>query len=124
MNALNYASIEASRRLVDNGIVLDTEVFRYKDPGEEQTNGDFIGEKDWELHRKYLFHPRGMQNYPAPSMAEVWRELPPGTELHKHHSYSDALHFADSDNADSEYPSCNSINPTDALINLLIWVRK
>jgi hypothetical protein len=108
MNPNNYASLAASKRLADNGIVLETDHF----------------------YRSYMIlddehHDRVKGDIPAPSMAEVWRELPPGTELHKAHSFTEAFNFADTENADSIYPPCNSPdNPTDALIDLLIWVRK
>ena len=70
MNPDNYASIEASKRLVEAGIVLETEAGWYKifRPGchsfgmvlsMRSGNEKFYGD-----------------NYPAPSMAEVWRELP------------------------------------------------
>ncbi len=57
MNPLNYASIEASKALVDMGIVIETEAFWHHD-------GDGV------------YSLRHYGSIPAPSMAEVWRELP------------------------------------------------
>ena len=92
MNELNYASFEASKRLVEAGIILEAE---------------------------YCWYITGKM--PKPSMAEVWRELPDGICIEKHIAFTQA-----------NYPTgelytnkifCNT-NPTDALIDLLIWVRK
>jgi hypothetical protein len=119
MNPDNCASLEASKRLVEAGIVLETEMGWYKifRPGSHV----FDWVLSWRGGNKGTFFG---DNYPAPSMAEVWRELPPGTELRKAHSFTEAFSFADTENADSIYPPCNSPdNPTDALIDLLIWVR-
>ena len=60
MNLSNYSSLEASQRLVAAGIVLETEAYWHC------CNG-FCELKSFK---------DGKINYPAPSMAEVWRELP------------------------------------------------
>ncbi len=71
MNPNNYASLEASKRLVEAGIVIETEaVWRHK--------RDKTG---YYLSRKALYHRPS--DIPAPSMAEVWRELPEGSHIHK-----------------------------------------
>jgi len=118
MNPLNYATLEASKCLVDAGIVLETE-------------------KKWYFYdKKWNEHPSNtglklVQTMPRPSMAEVWRELP------KVIKYKDTF-FAlllEPDNGDESTIACyakgeitaswtKSTNPTDALIDLLIWVRK
>lgn len=117
MNPNNYGTLPACQRLAEAGIVLETE-------------------KVWHLqgdNETYFLQDQGSSaelcvrwgDYPAPSLAEVWRELPPGTELRKAHSFTEAFSFADTENADSIYPPCNSPdNPTDALIDLLIWLRR
>ena len=115
MNQLNYASREASDRLYDAGIVLETE-------------------KMWS--RPYLDEPWISINsddshlstdVPAPSMTEVWRELPEEVEHRGVGSWILSMnkmtvgycrggiyaHFVKID-----------INPTDVPIDLLIWVRK
>ncbi len=103
MNLNNYASPEASKRLADAGIVLETEAVWYKFP-----------DTDWKLGRigyeidKYSIH------IPAPSMAEVWRELPTGTRMIKgNDTYEVWL-------TEKPLASCINVNPTDALIDLLI----
>ena len=114
MNKLNYASLEASKGLHDTGIVLETEAVWWK------------WDDKWYLTKRSTWEQRHSSRpcIPAPSMAEVWRELPPGTGLRKAHSFTEAFNFTDTENADSIYPPCNSPdNPTDALIDLLIWVR-
>ena len=70
MNELNYATLEVSQSLIDKGIVLETEaVWNY-----------------W-IHGKYFLvlekdRTCGKDNcVPAPSLAEVWRELPETDEL-------------------------------------------
>ena len=63
----------------------------------------------------YDFDP----HYPAPSMAEVLKELPNNTAFLKNKIY-----YASTGGKDNVYKEFISTNPTDALIDLLIWVRK
>ena len=115
MNNLNYASFEASRRLYDAGIWLDTEAV-------------WVFKGAWKLERK------GMTNtalgIPAPSMAEVWRELPETID-----EYDLTCEKIFNGGMQAGYTTydvsglrwkvlLNAANPTDALIDLLIWVRK
>ena len=97
MNTQNYASLEASKRLHDAGIVLETDVVWARDE-----NGV-------------------LESCPAPSMAEVWRELPDdidGHELGMGKEDGESYVFYKSL---KDFPY--NTNPTDALIDLLIWVR-
>lgn len=106
MNPNNYASLAASKRLVEAGIVLETEVVW-------ATDG-----LDWVLMSRDRCGS-WMQGIPAPSMVEVWRDLLDITisiRLQK-----DGLYFLFL--ADDTFESYRD-NPTDALIDLLIWVRK
>jgi len=57
--------------------------------------------------------------YPAPSMAEVWRELPEGTDFTKGAKISAAWCC----HGKLGSPEFQNANPTDALINLLIWIK-
>jgi len=73
MNAFYYASLEASKKLVDAGIVLETEFYWHRP----------LFQDDYELKHVSAIQellPLGSKvrntPYPAPSMAEVWRELP------------------------------------------------
>ena len=131
MNELNYASLKASKRLVEAGIVLETEMQRV-----HVKNGSW--------------HLVPVDNKPvsdeidiiiqAPSMAEVWRELPESIEscqgsnlcLEKIVRDDDWVMYttASYDYEDADIGRCtykffsSENNPTDALIDLLIWVRK
>ena len=102
MNELNYASLKASKRLVDNGIVLKTDAIwcQY-----------LCG---YRLIMRTELHPL-TEVIPAPSMAEVWRELPDGITIKK---WDGKLVIIDDDGTNF------NLNPTDALIDLLIFVRK
>lgn len=107
MNPNNYASLEASKRLVDAGIVLETEAVWSRGGGE------------WHLAQNsdsILLLPK----IPAPTMAEVWRELPEHSTIRKYNKEY-WVWIADGTGASGVY---RKINPTDALIDLLIWVRK
>jgi hypothetical protein len=109
MNELNNASLEASKRLVDAGIVLETDASRIEDP---------LG--GWNKRvlptqmckTKYQFNKR----LPAPSMAEVWRELPEQTMLYRGDTLTEAY------NTQKKISFANR-NPTDALIDLLIFIK-
>ncbi len=113
----NYGSVEACQRLFKAGIAPETDFYWAR------------GNNGWYL-RSYEYYEREvLESIPAPSMAEVWRELPEGIEVNgswaplfvnkigcgasvgyriEHHII---IHFSNE-------------NPTDALIDLLIWVRK
>jgi len=117
MNEANYASLEASKRLVDNGIVLETEVAWFPMP-----NG-------WELLPPDVFKHTSC-SVPAPSMAEVWRELPETID-----EYDLTCEKIFNGGIQAGYTTCdvsglrwrvllNAANPTDALIDLLIWVKE
>lgn len=111
MNPLNYATLEASKRLVDARIVLETEKYwYYSDPcsRDDPARGCY---GEWELVDYKT-------DIPAPSMAEVWRELPDTTQiiLIKRGVFH-VVYYA----SNATY---TRKNPTDALIDLLIWVRK
>ena len=97
MNELNFASLEASKKLVDNGIVLETDfVWRLGADGWKLLN------KDWVTNMMSNTY----ESYPAPCFTEVWRELPWVI-----------------DNMAIREPKFESENPTDALIDLLIWLK-
>ena len=105
MNNLN-ASLEASKRLVDAGIILET---------------DFIYNSDGKLLYSPLVERRD-GDIPAPSMEEVWRELP------EQHDGEYLRLFKDEGKTFCGYGEYadrwGNENPADALIDLLIFVRK
>lgn len=107
MNPNNYCTLEASQRLVAAGISLETDYLWC------ETN------RGWRLHPK---SKAGMYRWkatiPAPTMAEVWRELPDSVQLFKDPIIKQTVArlFNSSTFAGT--------NTTDALIELLIWVRR
>ena len=105
MNQLNYASLEASKRLVSAGIVLKTEAYWIRVANSPMMLVDNRHGAD--------------EYYPAPSMTEVLEELPNNTAFLKNKVY-----YASVGGSDNEYKEFVGANPTDALIDLLIWVRK
>jgi len=108
MNNDNYATLEASKRLVEAGIVLETEFYWVSYHPHE--NSFMLGDKSSLL--------LSAKSYYAPSMAEVWRELPEGSFIEKNGESNGASTKMLSD------PIIANTNPTDALIDLLIWLRK
>jgi len=135
MNPNNYATLEASKRLIDAGIVLNTDFYwatyaertlrSLKDAGKAIPAPYLVGRES--IHNKHLI---GMGSYvSAPSMAEVWLELP-DLMLFNGLCYDLALYsFEGQAHAGYQWNSMMRIefystNPTDALIDLLIWVRR
>lgn len=121
MNTENYASLEASRRLVEAGIVL------------------LYVEKAW-IHDKWKdtwelgvvtptieARSERWEFYSAPSMAEVWMGLREAIP-YDGETYLQWWLCKQGDLTKAVIPHHRlefvSINPTDALIDLLIWVRK
>ena len=125
MNPNNYASLEASRRLAEAGIVLETDHSWIWILPDARTG--YAIDTTWRVQSNPMYG-----KLPAPSMAEVWRELPatvPDRELYAPMKlrkagdgktwgsyFRDGSQIIDSIKAD--------INPTDALIELLIWARR
>ena len=116
MNELNYASLGASQKLHEAGIVLKTDALWSL----------FLDE--FHLIMNTELHPL-VENYPAPSIAEVWRELPEKIEIicllaiekvkNAKGGY-DTLAFY---RGKPESVVVNS-NFTDALIELYMWLEK
>ena len=110
MNTQNYASLEASKRLHDAGIELETDfVWR-------------LGADGWKLLTKDWVRDMMSNTYeslPAPSMTEVLEELPNNTAFLKNKVY-----YASVGGSDNEYKEFVGANPTDALIDLLIFVKQ
>ena len=117
MNPLNYASLEASKRLVDNGIVLETEAVWHLQ-GDNETY--FLQSQGSSAHLCVRWG-----DFPAPCMAEVWRELPPqGCYLTANQGYYYAwIEWTDFEGHGKSSEAKENSNPTDALIDLLIWQR-
>jgi len=116
MNTQNFASLEACKRLVEAGIVLETDFYWVK----------LITRDEWVLSTLDNVVLKFYESIPAPSMAEVWRELPEhitkgGTIQYLEMGKTGSKTYAAYDFAD-DYILFD--NPTDALIDLLIWTRK
>jgi hypothetical protein len=115
MNELNYASLEASKKLVDNGIVLETDAVWVK----WYFDGSILSDRnpyEWRLQYRALTQT-DFESIPAPCFTEVWRELPHKTWVRK--DYSGRTNVMNEDNSFV----CYNENPTDVLIDLLIWLK-
>ena len=122
MNELNYASLEASKRLVEAGILE-----RCIQVGDRVQH--ITGDKGFVIYfestvtvitdngKSFRCDPRTLTI--LYSMAEVWRELPMGTILVKEPHCISCVHYFNTPESKRL-----STNPTDALIDLLIWVKK
>ena len=116
MNPNNYCTLSAAQRLHEAGIVMKTD-FTWGC----QVNKD--GSKRWTIQPIDCHFVNTEPEYPAPSMAEVWRELKTSNVSIVNDS---GLSYAKITAASGRlvYKSECGLNPTDALIDLLIWVRK
>jgi hypothetical protein len=114
MNPLNYASVAASKRLADAGIKLDTDYSWFNNPFQcnPKDNWKLISREEYQ--RAFTF----CISYPAPSMAEIWRELPEKTLIRR--IRNDTWTWIDKEEGSTQH----NTNPADALIDLLIWVKK
>jgi hypothetical protein len=133
MNPLNYATLEASQRLHAKGIVLETEAVWC-----HYSTDKFSHPNKWSLGYRGLVEsdPRKDDRpfIPAPSMAEVWRELPQNLNsgedigalmIYKREVYANEyLTVAGYWWHEVELCSFVNTNPTDALVDLLIWITE
>jgi hypothetical protein len=139
MNPLNYPTLPACQRLVAAGIVLETDMV-WRVPQWTIGNKEPIP----ELMSKYkadAYHQYDKDNnhifamiYPAPSPAEVWRELPKQENSVRFGAYlevSKTIDFAGTEVTYAGYlrdgiasADYTNTNPADALIYLLIWVTE
>ena len=117
MNELNYASLEASKKLHDAGIILETDAVWEGKEGQTRLN----------------LKANCPDGFPAPSMAEVWRELPETMRMScrdttSGHCNEDLRLLKDGNFLVAGYGEYSEIgrseNPTDALIDLLMWVKE
>jgi hypothetical protein len=126
MNELDHASLEASKKLVDSGIVLETDYYwatysestlqSIRDAGKAYPRPYLVTKES--IHEK---HRTGHGYYPAPCFTEVWWELPGGTVCKKQ---PDGITKAYTDEPFSNLKVMFNTNPTDALIELKIWLEK
>jgi hypothetical protein len=115
MNKDNYGSVDACKRLIDAGVVLTTDVvWASKDGCEFQL---ILTEDVGKIG--------GLTIIPAVNLAEVWRELPESVKWNDmwHHLTVEKLGDETSCYYRTNGKVSNNTNPTDALIDLLIWVK-
>ena len=124
MNELNYASLEASKKLAEAGIVLETDCIWVKWYSDNYPQGE------WRLMYKALIQVEEFtEQYPAPCFTEVWRELPATIEIDGE-TYNLCCHKIGGVNC-AEYVSdlpetvgsVYGVNMADNLIELLVWVK-
>ena len=123
MNPENYGTLEACQALEKAGIVMETECYWWN-------FGSY-----WKIvdHK----HGYGTECVPAPSLAEMWRELPLLIEEDKLFlphlvKISDKAQGGLLYSAYYSTPECSrpvpvvyqDANPTDALIHLRIWLKE
>lgn len=123
MNNLNYASLEASKKLHDAGIILKT----------DYVWAGIYGTTVSLENQKWVLIPKSTHNVqiPAACFAEVWRELPADIFIERKRyrlnmwKVDNELRccYVSQDASFATTPICNE-NPTDALIDLLIWVKE
>ena len=112
MNELNYASLEASKKLVENGIVLETDAVWGK-----------LDTCDYGLF--YSWQYANDDCIPAPCFTEIWRELPwviDNYGLISMNKVDNITCCGYRKGMAIREPKFESENPTDALIDLLVWL--
>lgn len=134
-NPNNYASLEMARKLQEAGIALETEKVHVKVYSEEYPGAVIIFEgfdirSAKDTFGKDINHGElGEDFYPAPSMAEAWRELPSSIEENgvtytKTLKDFGVIQVATYESLEGNHTELKqTTNPTDALCELLIWVK-
>lgn len=113
MNKDNYATLKESARLYDAGIDLFTDAIWL-----EMSLGSGIYEL-CNRNSAAQWHKDKNDFVPAPMVAEVWAELPEGVVIDK---LECGVCVSYTDNKLNTY-HVTSDNITDALIDLLIWLK-
>jgi hypothetical protein len=109
MNRDNYVTLEAAQRLVDAGIVLETDTYWIK----------FAQTGNGPDTRRYVLSRYQTPGFiPTYTFAELWRELPVGTIMVKEPDGISCVH-----SFKIEQSKASNTNPADALADLLIWVK-
>jgi hypothetical protein len=132
---LNYASFEASKKLFEAGIVLETEFYWVE---REDWSHPNLGEREDWSHTNLDGSSKNVMTIdtkddcdefaiPAPNFGDVLRELPAGMSLHKidGHYIGYMLEYTPScfRSGNAQFKTYNK-NPIDALADLLLWVGK
>jgi hypothetical protein len=136
MNPQNYATLEASKRLVKAGIVLETDYVWCWIVSIHPKDEWKLLLVDTDSYKTFHYY-RPERCIPAPCFCEAWRELPNFIDRNGLYLQPNLVKLA---NEDEDYPErCSAFyahlddrpvpcvhqnnNPTDALIDLLIWVK-
>jgi hypothetical protein len=123
MNPSNYASLLAAQRLVENGIVLETEKVWALNAWPTTIDGHVQYKEGWRLIDNPMIPYK--EQYPAPMFTEVWRELP--DRFNDDGDIDDLFIKKDGDKCIAGYgiysDTATSENPTDTLCDLRIWVK-
>jgi hypothetical protein len=123
MNHKNYCTPEYTQKLVDAGIVLETDFIWYLSP----VNGIcyIMSKEEWDSLRMSKDYFVG----PAPQFQDVWDELPNTLKINGLW-YEKRLIGIDNLNIVGYWYNTEvlvqfaEINPTNAAIDLLCWLRK
>lgn len=113
MNQDNYCSLEVAQRLVDAGIVLETDFYWVNNIFRSNFT---VLPSDWKILPVQNENFQG-ETIPAPCFAELWKELSLGSICVKHKVTGVTSCWS----PDSSY--IENTNPADALAELLIWVK-
>jgi hypothetical protein len=123
-NPNNYGTREACQWLVDAGVVIERDESKFS--AWYHSDGELYIHVDHEwLYRVgdmlRVYEPNVWESLltaiPAYTFEEVWRELPEGTALYKE-QYGHYRAWA------GRPPVITNTNPTDALIDLLIYIKR
>jgi len=114
MNEKNYCSLEMSRKLPEAGIVLHSE----KEWIHVSGGGWYLVERNSEKYDAID------KRVPAPSMAELWREVGDDVYLTRHWHRDKRIYQTRATLTFLASPEYTEENPCDALAALLIWIKE
>jgi hypothetical protein len=118
MNEANYVSLKAAQDLVAAGIVLETDMYWvvYHNTG----NSQLVNRED-AIVKELL----GIADVvPAPSFAEIWREMPSIITSDEMEYILDVAKIGNIASASYGHLGiCESENPADTLAELKIWLE-
>jgi hypothetical protein len=115
MNPDNYCTLELSRKLAENGIQVETEAKWIIWP---------MGLA--ELVYNWQYRVADVEVFPAPSFAELWRELPESRQVEYLLTIKKMVGetIVGYENRGSWLYYIRDAKTADALAELLVWVRK
>lgn len=120
MNELDYASFEASKKLYDAGIILETKKY-FKVVYTKDSDFFYLQKNNGTDAANVPVKMEHIFKIPAPCFTEVWRELPEQTYIKQLCNISMVWLCDEDKGIESPFFECQ--NPTDALIELKIWLK-